>query len=245
MSLPEIVSRQDWLAARRQLLASEKELTRQRDAVNADRRRLPMVRVVKQYAFEGPDGQTSLASLMGDSAQLVVQHVMFDPAWEKACPGCTASLDELAPAVLAHMKTRDTAFAAVSRAPYPMIDGYRKQRGWTFPWYSSHGSDFNYDFHVTADAAVAPVEYNYRSQDELASNDPEWLEPGSTELPGFSCFLRDGDSMYHTYSVYARGTEQAAGGYGLLDLTALGRSEEWEQPAGRAATVRKADPSFS
>ena len=245
MSLPEIVSRQDWLAARRQLLAREKELTRQRDAVNADRRRLPMVRVGKEYAFAGPGGQTSLAGLMGDSAQLVVQHVMFDPEWEKPCRGCTASLDELAPAVLAHLRSRDTAFAAVSRAPYSKIAACRQQRGWTFPWYSSHGSDFNYDFRVTADAAVAPVEYNYRSQVELARADPDWLTPGSTELPGFSCFLRDGDSVYHTYSAYARGTEQTSGAYELLDLTALGRQEEWEQPAGRAVRVRQADPSFA
>jgi predicted dithiol-disulfide oxidoreductase (DUF899 family) len=245
MSLPEIVSRQQWLIARRQLLVREKELTRQRDALNADRRRLPMVRVDKQYAFEGPDGPASLARLMGDRAQLVVQHVMFDPEWEKPCPGCNASLDELAPAVLAHLQTRDTAFAAVSRAPYGKIAGYRAQRGWRFPWYSSHGSDFNYDFHVTADAAVAPVEYNYRSQQELARKDPAWLDAGSAELPGFSCFLRDGDTIYHTYSAYARGTEQTAGTYELLDLTALGRQEEWEQPAGRAASVRQADPSFA
>ena len=242
MSFPEIVSREEWLAAREQLLVREKQLIRQRDALNADRRRLPMVRIDKDYVFEGEDGLASLLGLFEGRSQLVVYHLMFDPAWEKACPGCTASMDEVSAAVLAHLKLRDTTFAAVSRAPYAKIAPYGAGRRWVFPWYSSHGSDFNYDFHVTLDASVAPVVYNYRTQAELVQLDPEWADQGSSEMPGFSCFLRDGDAVFHTYSTYARGTEQADGTYGLLDLTALGRQEEWEEPKGRAAKVYPPDP---
>jgi predicted dithiol-disulfide oxidoreductase (DUF899 family) len=247
MSLPQVVSREEWLAARKQLLEREKELTRQRDALNADRRRLPMVRIDKDYVFDGEGGQASLADLFGDRRQLVVYHLMYDPDWENACPGCTAGMDEWTDALTAHMNVRDTAFAAVSRAPYAKIASYRASRGWTFPWYSSFGSDFNYDFHVTLDSAVTPVMYNYRTQAELAQRDPDWAKPESTEMPGFSCFLKDGDAVFHTYSTYARGTEQADGGgaYALLDLTALGRQEEWEEPKGRAGRVRQADPTFS
>jgi predicted dithiol-disulfide oxidoreductase (DUF899 family) len=168
------------------------------------------------------------------------------PAREKACPGCTASLDETSPGLLEHLKARDTAFAAVSRAPQAKLAAYAAERGWTFPWYSAHGSDFNYDFQVTLDAAVAPVAYNYRTQAELVQLDPGWAKEGSTEMPGLSCFLRDGSDIFHTYSTYARGTEQAGGGaYALLDLTALGRQEEWEEPKGRAIKVSGADPTFS
>ncbi len=246
MSLPQVVSREEWLAARERLLEQEKELTRRRDALNADRRRLPMVRVDKDYVFAGEDGTARLQDLFGGSSQLIIYHLMFDPAWEKACPGCTASMDECSAALLAHLKTRDTALAAVSRAPYAKIAPYGAARGWAFPWYSSSGSDFNYDFHVTLDAAVAPVVYNYRTQAELARRDPDWASAGSTEMPGFSSFLRDGDAVLHTSATYARGTEQAGGGaYALLDLTALGRQEDWEEPKGRAAHARQADPTFS
>jgi predicted dithiol-disulfide oxidoreductase (DUF899 family) len=246
MSLPQVVSREEWLAARQELLAQEKELTRRRDALNADRRRLPMVRIGKDYVFEGPGGPATLPDLFGDSRQLIIYHLMYDPAWEKACPGCTAGMDEWSPVLTEHLKVRDTAFAAVSRAPYAKIAAYRTARTWTFPWYSSSGSDFNYDFHVTLDAAVTPVVYNYRTQAQLAERDPDWATGGSSEMPGFSCFLRDGDAVFHTYSTYARGTEQAGGGaYALLDLTALGRQEEWEEPKGRAGRLRPADPTFS
>jgi predicted dithiol-disulfide oxidoreductase (DUF899 family) len=245
MSLPDIVSREAWLAARQQLRAREKELTRQRDALNADRRRLPMVRVDKKYPFEGPQGTVELLDLFESANQLIVQHIMFDPAWEAACPSCTASMDESTPALLAHLKARDTAYARVARAPYAKIAAYKQARDWTFPWYSSYGSDFNYDFNVTLDPAVVTPEYNYRGQQEWARIDPDWLDLESTEVPGVSCFLRDGDTVYHTYSTFARGTELIGGlSYPLLDLTALGRQEEWEEPAGRAAGSRAADPSF-
>jgi len=245
MSLPDIVSREEWLVAREQLLAREKDLTRERDKLNADRRRLPMVAIEKQYKFEGPDGTAGLLDLFGDGRQLIVQHVMFDPEWDAACPSCTASLDETTQALLDHLKARETRYVRIARAPYAKIVAYGEARGWTFPMYSSYGSDFNYDFGVTLDPAVAPPVYNYRSQQEWARSDPDWLDLESTEVPGVSCFLRDGETVYHTYSTYARGTELTGGlSYPLLDLTALGRQEEWEEPAGRAAGSREADPSF-
>jgi predicted dithiol-disulfide oxidoreductase (DUF899 family) len=245
MSLPDVVSREEWLAARQQLLAEEKEMTRQRDRLNAARRRLPMVRIDKKYKFEGPEGTVDLLDLFGGGSQLIVQHVMYDPEWDAACPSCTASMDESTPALLEHLSARGTAYVRISRAPYDKIVAYRDAHGWSFPWYSSHGSDFNYDFNVTLDPAVAPTEYNYRTQQEWARMDPDWLDLQSTEVPGVSCFLREGDEVYHTYSTYARGTELVGGlSYPLLDLTALGRQEEWEEPKGRAVDSRDADPSF-
>jgi len=134
----------------------------------------------------------------------------------------------------------------VSRAPYAKLAPYGQGRGWGFRWYSSHGSDFNYDFHATLDAAVAPVLYNYRTQAELVRVDSNWPTEGSTEMPAFSCFLRDGDAVFHTYSTYARGTEQGGSDvYSLLDLTALGRQEDWEEPNHRAGKTRPAGPDFS
>jgi predicted dithiol-disulfide oxidoreductase (DUF899 family) len=239
MSLPQVVSRTEWLEARRQLLAAEKKQTRERDALNAERRRLPMVRVEKEYVFEGPDGKASLGDLFGDETQLIVQHVMFGPDWDAACPGCTASVDELSEGTLTHVRSRDTGFVLVSRGPLDKLQAYAASRGWTVPWYSSLGSDFNYDFQVTLDKNRPQLDYNYRSEpDALGDAD-------TTELPGMSCFLRDGEQIYHTYSTFARGTDILGGSYSLLDLTALGRQEEWEEPKGRARTVHGADPTFT
>jgi predicted dithiol-disulfide oxidoreductase (DUF899 family) len=236
MSLPEIVSRESWLTARTALLAEEKELTRRRDKLNADRRRLPMVKVDKDYVFTGPDGDTPLADLFGVHSQLIIQHVMYDPAWEDACPSCTGSLDEMNGHLLDHLAHRDTAFAAVSRAPYPKLAAYREKHGWDFlPWYSSFGSSFNYDYNVSLDASVAPIMYNYRNADELQAAGLTWFLGEPSEQPGVSCFLRTPDGIFHTYSTYARGTDQLGGAYSLLDLTALGRQEEWEEPKGRSA----------
>lgn len=246
MSLPEIVSREEWLAARKALLAEEKELTRRHDALNADRRRLPMVRVEKDYVFAGPDGNVRLAELFGGKSQLIVQHVMYDPAWEDACPGCTGALDEMNGHVLAHLAHRDTAFAAVSRAPYPKLAAYQDKQGWTYlPWYSSFGSSFNYDFHVSLDPAVAPVYFNYRDADELRAAGMAGLTEEPSEQPGVSCFLRTPDGIFHTYSTHQRGTEHLGGAYSFLDLTPLGRQEEWEEPKGRAAAVFANVPFFT
>jgi len=198
MSLPPVVTRDEWREARRRLLAQEKEATRARDALNAERRRLPMVRIGQEYVFEGPQGQATLADLFGGRRQLIIQHVMFGPDWDAACPGCTASVDELSDGVLTHLASRDTAFVLVSRAPLAKLQAYAASRGWTVPWYSAGsgqssgatgGSDFNYDFGVTVDAEHP--EYNYRAEPDTASQGP-------SELPGVSCFLRDGDEIFHT-----------------------------------------------
>jgi predicted dithiol-disulfide oxidoreductase (DUF899 family) len=246
LNLPEVVTREKWLAARKELLIREKELTRQRDALNADRRRLPMVAIEKDYSFQGPDGPVGLADLFDGCSQLIVRHAMYDPEWEKACPSCTATMDEMAPALFAHLRTRDTAYAAISRAPYPKLAEYRAEHGWTFPWYSSFGSDFNYDFGVTLDPAITPVVFNYRSHAELIALDPAWADDASGEVGGFSCFLRVGDNVFHTYSTFGRGGEEVdLGVYRCLDITALGRQENWEEPKGRAAETRPAVPVFS
>jgi predicted dithiol-disulfide oxidoreductase (DUF899 family) len=245
MSLPAVTSRQEWLAAREDLLLREKELTRLHDQLNTARRQLPMVRIDKEYAFEGPGGPASLADLFGPSSQLVLQHVMYDPAWENACPSCSAGLDELSAGLLRNLRARDTAFAAVSRAPYAKIAEYKARKGWDFSWYSSFGSDFNYDFHVSIDPSVAPVMFNYRDEAELKDAGFAWILDGPSEQPGVSCFLRDGDAIYHTYSTFGRGAEHLGGAYSILDITALGRQEEWEEPKDRAANARAAIPDFA
>jgi len=239
VSLPEVVSPEQWTEARLRLLAREKELTRQHDALNAERRRLPMVTVSKDYIFEGAKGPATLADLFDGSSQLIVQHVMFGPDWDAPCPGCSASVDEISDGLLRHIRSRDTAFVLVSRAPSGKLEAVRSARGWPAPWYSSHGSDFNYDFHATLDAARPQLQYNYRDEPGLVADEP------SAEEPGFSCFLRDGGQVFHTYSTYARGTEYIGNAYTLLDLTAFGRSEEWEEPKGRAPRLHGADPTFT
>jgi predicted dithiol-disulfide oxidoreductase (DUF899 family) len=239
MTLPDVVSREQWLEARRQFLAREKEYTRARDALNADRRRLPMVKVDQDYVFEGPDGPVGLADLFGGRRQLIVQHVMFGPDWEQPCPGCSASLAELSQGMLDHLATRETTFVLTSRAPYDKIAAKAKERGWSFPWYSTYGSEFNYDYQVTLDADRGLVDYNYRPVPQAVSGER------STELPGYSCFLREGDEVFHTYSTYERGADHTIGTYAFLDLTALGRQEDWEEPKGRVAPVRGGDPTFS
>jgi predicted dithiol-disulfide oxidoreductase (DUF899 family) len=230
MSLPEVVSRDEWLVARKALLVKEKEPTRARDALNAERRRLPMVEIDKDYAFEGPAGRASLLDLFEDRRQLIVDHFMWpDPTVAVGCPSCSGRVDQYGN--LAHLHERETTMVVVSRAPLNKIEPFKQRMGWTFPWYSSWGSDFNYDFHVTLDEAVAPVEYNYRDKAELEAAGFTQMEG---DLHGTSAFLRDGDRVFHTYSTYGRGTEQVGGTHYYLDLTALGRQEDWEEPAGRS-----------
>ncbi|MEA2717128.1 MAG: hypothetical protein QOI99_1445 [Actinomycetota bacterium] len=247
MGLPQVVSQDEWLVARKELLVREKELTRRRDALTADRRRLPMVRIDKEYVFEGPAGKVGLLDLFEGRRQLIVGHFMFDPSWDDGCPSCSAGADEISDGLLAHLHTRDTTLAYVSRAPLAKIDAYKSRKGWTFPWYSSYGSDFNYDFHVTLDESVAPVMYNYRTPAEHEQAGTSGYVEGDQPIegPGRSAFLRDGDTIFHTYSVFARGLETIGGSYYLLDETALGRQEEWEEPKGRAADARGAMPDFS
>ena len=245
MGLPDVVSPEVWRAARVQLLAEEKAMTRARDALSAKRRELPMVEITKDYVFEGPDGEATLRDLFDGRDQLIVVHFMFDPDWEDGCSSCTAGADEMSPGHLEHLHARDTSLVYVSRAPIGKIERYKTKRGWTFPWYSSFGSDFNYDFHVTLDQSVAPVEYNYRTPEEYERRGTTLYSGGSVEYPGRSSFLRVDDRVFHTYSVYARGTETIGGSYYLLEETALGRQEDWEEPKGRAESVRGAVPDFT
>ncbi len=155
MSLPKVVSRDEWLVARKGLLAEEKAMTRARDALSTKRRELPMVLLEKEYVFDGPQGKTSLRDLFDGRRQLIVQHFMFDPTRDEGCPSCSAASDELSDGLLNHLHARDTTLVVVSRAPLDRIDRYKRSKGWTFPWYSSFASDFNYDFHVTIDSSVA------------------------------------------------------------------------------------------
>ncbi len=247
MSLPHVASREAWLVARKELLAKEKELTRQRDALSSERRELPMVKLEQEYVFEGPEGKAGLLDLFEGRQQLMVGHFMFHPDWDEGCPSCSAGADEVSDGLLQHLHVRDTSFAYVSRAPLAKLEAYKARKGWTFPWYSSYGSDFNYDFHVTLDESVVPVEYNYRTKAEHEAAGTGYYVEGEQpiEEPGLSCFLRDGDAIFHTYSSYARGAEMTGGSYYYLDLTALGRQEEWEEPKGRAADARGAMPDFA
>jgi len=235
-NLPKIVSREEWDAARKELLVKEKEVTRARDRVNAERRRLPMVRIDKPYAFEGPDGTVGLLDLFEGRPQLVLHHFMFAPDWDEGCSSCSSAADGIGR--LRQLHVRNTTLVAVSRAPYPKLAAFRERMGWTFPWYSSYGSDFNYDFHATLDDRVAPVSLFFRSEAELAAAGTPWTESmRGDEMPGISAFLRADDEVFHTYSTYGRGIEEFHNGYHYLDLTALGRQEVWEEPTGRAVPL--------
>ena len=224
MDHPRVATRDEWLAARKQLLAREKEFTRQRDALNAARRKLPRVKLDKEYLFEGPNGQARMLDLFEGRRQLIVYHFMFDPSWDEGCPMCSFLVDNIGH--LAHLHARGTSLALVSRAPLSKIKPFKARMGWTFPWYSSFGNDFNYDFHATLDEDVAPIEYNYRSKEEHEQAGMSWFTRG--ELPGLSIFLRDGAEIFHTYSTYARGGDLLIGTYNYLDLTPLGRQEGWD-----------------
>jgi predicted dithiol-disulfide oxidoreductase (DUF899 family) len=167
MSLPRIGTQEAWLAARKELVAKEKDLTRQRDALNAERRNLPMVEIEKDYIFDGPNGAVRLIDLFEGRRQLIIYHFMFDPGWEDGCPSCTAGTDELSAGFFAHLHTRDTSYAMVSRAPLAKLERWKAKKGWDIPWYSSFGTDFNYDFGVTIDESAAPGEYNFRTKAEF------------------------------------------------------------------------------
>ena len=201
---PPIATRDEWLAARKALLAHEKEVTKHYDRVSAERRRLPMVKLEKTYTFDCPEGKRSLLDLFDGHHQLIVYHFMFDPAWENGCDGCTGFVNALAD--LSMLPARDTQFVLISRAPLEKLQAYKTRKGWDRPWYSSFGSDFNYDFQVTTDTG---------------------------ETHGLSVFFRIDDDVFHTYSTYNRGTESLTDSYRLLDVTPYGRQEDWEDsPAG-------------
>src|SRR6266849_6681915 len=231
MNHPEIVSEAEWLVARKDLLAREKEFTCQRDALSAARRQLPMVKIDKEHIFDGPDGKETLADLFDGRSQLVVYNFMFGPGWDEGCKSCSYLADHFDGANW-HLPHRDVTFVVVSRAPLSEFEPYKKRMGCRFKWLSSHGNDFNFDYHVSFtkdDEAKGKVYYNYGMGEFM-----------SDELPGLSVFYKDeaGD-IFHTYSTYARGSEQVGGVYGLLDVTPRGRNEP---PGGNLTSwVRRHD----
>ena len=222
MSVPRIVSADEWLAERKELLAAEEQAAKALASVTERRRQLPAVRVEKEYPFDGPTGRVSLPDMFEGRRQLIVQHFMFDPAWDEGCPVCSYQADSVGN--LAHLHARNTTFAAVSRAPIGKIEPFRQRMGWPFPWYSSLGSDFNYDFHVTHDEDVAPIVWNFRTKQELIDMGQPWAaRPG--EQGGVSVFYRDGDTVLHTYSGYLSVVDLLCGTDQYLDLTPLGRQD--------------------
>jgi predicted dithiol-disulfide oxidoreductase (DUF899 family) len=246
VALPDITDRDQWLAARRQLLAEEKAHTAARDALSVRRRELPMVEITEDYVFDGPDGPASLVDLFDGRRQLIVYHFMFEPSWVDGCPSCTAGTDELSPGFFDHLHARDTSYAMVSLAPLEKLERWKARRGWDVPWYSSHGTTFNADFGVTVDPSSPDASYNYRSKQEWDEIDPGFMAGDEPfEMPGRSCFLTEAGRIFHTYSQYARGLECTGGSYYFLDLTALGRQEDWEEPKGRSDETRSAAPDFS
>lgn len=196
---PKIVSVEEWRVARESLLAEEKALTRRKDAVNAERRKLPMVKIEKDYVFEGQEGKVGLKELFAHSRQLIIYHFMFDPAWDDGCMGCTGFVNAIGD--LSMLNERDTNFVLVSRAPLPKLEAYGARQGWHIPWYSSFGSEFNADFRAT-------------------------LEEGESQ--GLSVFFRLENELFHTYSTYGRGVEALTDAYPLLDTTPYGRQEDFE-----------------
>jgi predicted dithiol-disulfide oxidoreductase (DUF899 family) len=212
-----IVSQDEWLAARKQLLIKEKALTRLRDQLSAERRALPWVKVEKNYVFDGPEGKETLADLFAGRSQLIIYHFMFGPGWKDGCVGCSFLADNIDGA-LVHLEHHDVTYVAVSRAPLPEIAAFKKRMGWRFRWVSSYGSDFNYDFHVSFtpdEIAKGEVYYNY---------DMRKLQ--SEEMSGRSVFYKDAnDDIFHTYSSYARGGDMFLGTYAFLDITPKGRNE--------------------
>ncbi len=214
---PKVVSEAEWIAARKDLLAKEKEFSRQRDALSAERRKMPWVKVEKNYVFDSAGGKKTLADLFGKKSQLIVYHFMFGPDWEEGCPSCSLLGDHFDGARI-HMAQRDVMLTAVSRAPLGKIQAFQKRMGWRFPWVSSNGSDFNYDYHVSfspEERAGGKVYYNYGE-----------TEFPSEEGPGASVFYKDRTgTIFHTYSTYARGLDILIGAYNFLDLTPKGRDE--------------------
>ena len=207
MKLPRVVSQDEWQAVRDELLAKEKQATRERDALAAERRRLPMVRIDKEYVFEGADGEVTLLDLFERRRQLILYNFMFGPNQDVGCDGCSMVVDQIGH--LAHLHARDTSFALVSRAPIDKIEPYRKRMGWTIPWVSSFRNDFNVDIGVSPQTPL-----------------PDTYQDG--ENFGLSVYLRDNDEVFRTYFTDRRGVEPLGSVWTFLDLTPLGRQEDWE-----------------
>jgi predicted dithiol-disulfide oxidoreductase (DUF899 family) len=231
-------TREEWLAARLQLLNAEKELTRRSDELAQKRQELPWVRIDKEYQFETDEGTTSLADLFRGRSQLLVYHFMFGPDYTAGCPSCSAIADGFNGSVV-HLANHDVAFWAVSRAPLEKLQAYKRRMGWSFPWASSFEGDFNYDFHVThteEEWASGTADYNFRTVDfRPAEQSPvlaEWASSVGTDFatyrregPGMSAFVLEDGVVYHTYSTYGRGVDALWGMYQWLDRAPLGRNE--------------------
>jgi predicted dithiol-disulfide oxidoreductase (DUF899 family) len=225
MNLPQVVSRDEWLSARKELLKAEKDTLLAQDAVSARRRELPMVKIDKDYTFEGPDGKLRLLDLFEGRDQLIIYHFMFGPDQDEGHNSCSLLVDNISHPE--HLHAHHTTIALVSRAPMAKLAPFKERMDWTIPWYSSFGSDFNYDFHGTNDESVAPVEYNYKDKATLIAKGTPWYTSG--EWQGLSVFLRDGEEVYHTYSTYERGIDPLVNTYTYLDLTPLGRQSHVTQ----------------
>jgi len=219
MSNRRIVSHEEWIAVRKDLLKREKEFTRQRDELSRRLRDMPWERVEKDYVFDGPDGRETLAELFDGKGQLIVYHFMFDPGWNEGCKICSFMADHIAPLV-AHLRQRDVTMLAVSSAPLAKLEAFRQRMGWDFKWVSCAGNDFNRDFRVSftqEQIERGEIDYNYRQQGDHPS----------TELPGMSVFARDAaGEVFHTYSTFARGLETFLGAYRFLDIVPRGRDED-------------------
>jgi predicted dithiol-disulfide oxidoreductase (DUF899 family) len=235
-----VVSREEWLEARKALLAKEKEWTRMRDRLAAERRALPWVRIDKEYVFEGPNGKETLADLFAGRSQLMIKHFMLGPGWQDPCVGCSFEMDHVG-GMLIHVEHHDVSYVVVSRAPYPEIAAVQKRMGWKFKWVSSFGGDFNYDFNVSftpEQIAAGNATYNYQAG----------AKPFE-EMSGRSVFYKDENgAVFHTYSSFARGGEIMLGAYGVLDMTPKGRAErpggnltDWVKHHDRYETVAAPD----
>ena len=215
---PKVVSQAEWVEARKELLKKEKEFSRLRDELTRQRQALPWEKVAKSYVFDGPKGKETLADLFGGRSQLIVYHFMLGPDWKEGCPSCSFISDHIGGSVV-HLAARDVRLVVVSRAPLAQIEAFKKRMGWRFHWVSSHGSDFNYDYQVSAtkeEQAKGEAYYNYGMQ-----------KFPSEERPGTSVFYKDGNgNIFHTYSSYSRGLDILIGAYNWLDLTPKGRDEE-------------------
>jgi predicted dithiol-disulfide oxidoreductase (DUF899 family) len=218
-----LATREEWLKARLELLEAEKELTRRSDELARRRHDLPWVRIEKDYRFATEEGDASLSDLFGARSQLLVYHFMLGPGWDEGCPSCSALADGFAGSIT-HLENHDVAFVVVSRAPLDEMLAFKRRMGWDFRWVSSFDNSFNYDFHVSIDPSAAPVEYNYKGQEQLEEEDVAWRD-WSGEQPGMSAFARDGDDVFHTYSAYSRGLDGLWTMWQWLDRAPLGRNE--------------------
>ena len=229
VKISHIASRQEWLAARLDLLAKEKAASRQLAALAEQRRALPAVSVDKDYVFEGPDGKVQLIDLFEGRSQLIVYHFMWLHDIDEGCPSCSFAVDDM-PDPIHLNEGADTNLVLVSRAPYHRLSQFKSRMGWQLPFYSSHGSDFNYDFHVSSDESMAPIEYNYKDKATLVREGLDYVAAEGADGQGISVFAQDDGRVFHTYSAYGVGADVMLSTYRFLDLTPLGRQRyinEW------------------